>query len=49
MSAKVFAFSGPKIWNLLKLEWLNAAHGDTLTNFKRKLKTDLCKTAYKDS
>jgi len=45
-SAKVFAFSGPKIWNLLKLECRSC---DTLANFKRKLKTDICKTAYKDS
>jgi len=45
-SAKVFAFSGPKIWNSLKLECRSC---DTLANFKRKLKTDLCKTAYKDS
>ena len=45
-SAKVFAFSGPKIWNSLKLECRSR---DTLANFKREVKTDLCKTAYKDS
>jgi hypothetical protein len=45
-SAKAFAVSAPKIWNSLKFECRSC---DTLANFRRELKTDLCRTAYKDS